>query len=302
MSGKAAEENMLRRKALEFCQDELFDSTLYAALAAREKNRERRKILEELSRQEHRHYRFWAKIAGQDCRPRGRAKLALYLAMRKILGLVFTIKYLEKHEKNVVEEYRETLPLLSSEEEKKTLEEIIREEEEHENKLISQIDEAIVKYMSFIVLGLADAIVEITGVHAGALGATSSTLMAGITGLIVGFSAAISMASAAYLQAKHETGKNPLFSAALTGAAYIAAVLLLALPYFTTHSMTIAFTASVTLAILLIAGFSYYSSIVFDKNFPRELAESTGLMLATALASYMFGEYLGTIFGIKPSP
>jgi VIT1/CCC1 family predicted Fe2+/Mn2+ transporter len=62
--------------------------------------------------------------------------------------------------------------------------------------------------MSFIVLGLADAIIEITCVHVGFLGVTSSTLIAGVAGLVVGFAASISMASAAYLQAKPKFQPN----------------------------------------------------------------------------------------------
>ncbi len=292
----------LREKAIEFCRDEAFDAALYKRLAVAEKNAERKRILEELSEQESRHREFWARVAGlpssRECGEPSRAKLALYTLMRRLFGLTFTIKFLERHEESVVEEYKQVLPMLSGED-RRVLEEIIREEEEHESKLISQLDEAIVRYMSFIVLGLADAIVEITGVHAGALGATSNTLMAGVTGLIVGFSAAISMASAAYLQAKHEIGRSPVFSAVVTGAAYIAAVVLLALPYFMLHDMLQAFTASIIAAIGLIAGFSYYGSVVFERSFSREVLESTGLMLATALGSYLFGEYLGSVFGIR---
>ena len=282
----------------EYCVDEAFDSLLYQLLASREKNPERRRILLELSRQEAEHRDFWERILGRKCRGVSRLKLYFYLFLRLVFGLTFTIKFLEKHEERVVEEYKSVLKFLG-ERDRVVLERIIKDEEEHEAKLIGQIDEAIVRYMSFIVLGLADAIVEITGVHAGALGVTSSTIMAGITGLIVGFSAAISMASAAYLQAKHEAGRSPFFSSLATGIAYISAVVLLAAPYFVVHSILYAFIASLIIAVALIAGFSYYGSIVFDRSFKRELAESTSLMLATAFGSYLFGEYLGSVFGVR---
>ena len=60
---------------------------------------------------------------------------------------------------------------------------------------------------------------------------TSRTIVAGVAGLIVGVSAAVSMASAAYIQAKHEMGKSPKFSALITGLAYITAVVALSTPY-----------------------------------------------------------------------
>ncbi len=164
---------------------------------------------------------------------------------------------------------------------------------------MSQINEGVVKYMSFIVLGLADAIVEISGVHAGFLGVTDSTLIAGVAGLVVGFAAAISMAAAAYLQAKHDIEKSATISAIATGIAYIGAVSLLASPYFFTHNMIIAFTVSTLLAVLLTAGFTYYGAVVFERKFAREFIESVVLIMATAFGAFLFGELLGSIFGIR---
>jgi len=68
--------------------------------------------------------------------------------------------------------------------------------EQHERAFMKHIDVRMVRYLSFIILGFADAIVEITGVRAGFLGVTSPTLIAG---LVVGFAAARSMGSAPYL-------------------------------------------------------------------------------------------------------
>ena len=164
---------------------------------------------------------------------------------------------------------------------------------------MSELNEGVVRYIGFIALGLADAVVEITGVHAGFLGATTTTLAAGIAGLIVGLSAAISMAAAAYIQAKHESVKNPIPSALATGIAYIAAVVLLAAPYFITHSNILAFVVSVILAFVLVVAFTFYSSVINESNFKRELVESTVVLFATALVSYLFGSMLGKIFGLQ---
>ncbi|MCE4614254.1 MAG: VIT1/CCC1 family protein [Desulfurococcales archaeon] len=286
-------------KVREFCIDEYRDHIVYKTLARREKDIDRRKILEKLSEEEYKHYLFWKKVIGGECRARiGTSYLWIVTLSRIILGLTFTLKMLERGEEKTIAEYRGYLSNLGGEERQK-LEEIIKDEETHESSLMSQINEAVVRYMSFIVLGLADAIVEITGVHAGFLGVTSSTTVAGIAGLVVGFSAAISMASAAYLQAKHDFEKNPISSALVTGFSYISAVVVLASPYFTTHNMLIAFLVSVSFAITLIATFTFYGSVVFDKKFLREFIESTGLMLGTAFSAYFFGEILGVYFGVR---
>jgi len=287
------------KEAEEFCKDEYVDYMIYSYLAKHEKKPHLKRIVEKLAQDELRHYEFWKKLVGKDCAQKvPKWYLVGIRLMRKVMGLTFTLKWLEKHEESVIERYKAFLPNLEGPL-REELEKIIAEEEEHENKLMSSIEETMVKYMSFIVLGLADAIVEITGVHAGMLGVTTSTIIAGVTGLVVGFSAAISMSSAAYLQAKHDPERHPLTSAVLTGIAYILAVVLLALPYFATHNMAVAFTASILLGIGLIAYFTYYSAVVFDRNFTREFLESSGLMIATAFGAFLFGEALGQLFGLQ---
>jgi VIT1/CCC1 family predicted Fe2+/Mn2+ transporter len=49
----------------------------------------------------------------------------------------------------------------------RVLQKIIECEEMRERAFMRQIDEGRVRYLGFIVLGLADAIVEVTGVRAG---------------------------------------------------------------------------------------------------------------------------------------
>lgn len=284
-------------KPLLYCMDEYIDYTVYKELAKREKNEERRKLLEKLSQQEYKHYKFWKKYA-PEYKERSTWHVFLMILIRKIFGLTFTLKFLERHEGKVIEEYKkfaDKLPL----DDRNEFEEIINDEISHEKAFMDQINEGVVKYMSFIVLGLADAIVEISGVHAGFLGVTDSTLIAGVAGLVVGFAAAISMAAAAYLQAKHDIEKSAVISAIATGIAYIGAVSLLASPYFFTHDMIIAFTASTLLAILLTAGFTYYGAVVFERKFTREFIESVVLIMGTAFGAFLFGNLLGNIFGIR---
>lgn len=282
-----------------YIQDEYADSLLYRDLASREKDPANKAVLEKLAQQEHGHYLFWKKFA-PSYEPRVNPSFLLnFRLMRRIFGLVFTIKFLERHEHVVIEEYKKVLEELSGQD-KADLEKIIADEKEHEKFFIAQIQETVITYIGFIALGLADAIVEITGVHAGFLGVTSSTLFAGISGLIVGFSAAISMGSAAYLQAKQDPHRSPWMSAVITGISYMLSVILLAVPYFFTHHMVYAFAFSTLVGIMLIAFLSFYSAVVFDRRFWRELLETVALMLMTAVATFLLGTFLGEAFGIHP--
>ncbi|ABM81009.1 universally conserved protein [Hyperthermus butylicus DSM 5456] len=287
----------LLRSAEEFCRDELYSSMIYRALAEIEKDPHRRKLLEKIAEQEYEHYLFWRKLLGRDCSV-GRPRVGLMAAGYRLLGPAFTLRLLERGERETIRKYREMLLHLPGAERAK-LEEIIRDEKEHERRLLEELEDARIKYLGYVALGLADAIVEITGVHTGFLGATSNTIVAGVAGLVVGFSAAMSMAGAAYIQAKHSKEENPPVSAIVTGISYILSVVLLALPYFLTKSMLLSFTASILVGITLTGAFTYYSTVIQEKPFTRELAESTALLLGTAAASYAFGELLGTILGIK---
>ena len=286
-----------------YCDDEFTDHLVYKKLSAIEKTESNRQMLLRLSEQEQVHFKFWSNYL-DGYHPRVKKYFIFtMLVFRRLLGLTFTVKLLERHEDKVIQEYKrfaETIPL----QERERLNSIIDDEEEHEKFFVSQINESVVKYMSFIVLGLADAIVEITGVHAGFLGVTSSTLIAGIAGLVVGVAAASSMASAAYLQSKQvhpnqEQTRSPIISAITTGIAYISTVIILALPYFFTEGMAYAFGVSVALALAMTAFFTFYSSVILEKKFARELLEGVGLTLGTAFITFMFGSWLGSFFGIS---
>jgi VIT1/CCC1 family predicted Fe2+/Mn2+ transporter len=288
----------LKDRAVLFLDDEYFDSAVYSILSRNELNPERKELLQQLADTEKEHYCFWKEITGKEAKEPGRFRIRLLLLMRKLAGLTFTMKFLELHEHEVVEEYRRWLPELDGKQRERLIS-ILKDEEEHESYFMSQVDEAIVRYIGFVALGLSDAIIEITGVHAGFLGVMGSTLVAGIAGLIVGFAASISMGVAAYLKAKSEKRLSPVTSAFITSGTYLLSVILLAAPYFLTPSMITAFSVSVSLAILMSVGFTFYVSVVNETNFKREVLENTLLLLGTAVATYFFGNLLGAIFGVQ---
>lgn len=276
-------------------QNELTEHLVYHKLAMREKNPENRALLEKLSTQEKTHYEFWKSLVhNSDPKPHPIGLYGIPL-LRTMFGITFTTKFLETHEKSSIEAYTSMLATIPASH-RERLESIIKDEQSHEQGLIGRLRERRIAYIGFIALGLADAIVEITGVHAGFLGVTGSTFVAGISGIIVGFAAAISMGSAAYIQAKQDTGKSAIISGFTTWASYFLSVIFLATPYFFITTMITAFAVSTSIGILLLAAFTFFGSVVFDRNFWREIAESVGLMLGTALATYILGTAVGKIF------
>lgn len=288
----------MRERFITFARTELTEHLVYAHLAGFEKHEENRAWLEKLSAQELEHYKFWQSLIPEIKVQPYPFSLRIMPLMRRILGVTFSTKFLESNEKRAIETYKmiaETIP----EDHRAALHQIIEDEKTHEQALIGKLQEKRVAYIGFIALGLADAIVEITGVHAGFLGITGSTLIAGVSGIIVGTSAAISMGSAAYIQAKQDTEKSAIVSGFATGLTYLASVILLAMPYFFVHEMLPAFVASTTVGVALLAAFTFYSAVVFDRKFWREFGESTFLMLVTALITFILGKVINDVFHIS---
>ncbi|MEG2082956.1 MAG: rubrerythrin family protein, partial [Oscillospiraceae bacterium] len=69
---------------------------------------------------------------------------------------------------------------------------ISHEEEIHENALIEMLDEERLQYVGSMVLGLNDALVELTGTIAGMTFALMNTRLVALSGIITGVSATLS--------------------------------------------------------------------------------------------------------------
>lgn len=281
------------------CKDEYTDYVVYKRLADRtnSKNPKLKEVLSKLSTIEYGHYEFWSKYASRKDVKVGTGLIYLILLIKIIFGTTFAIRFLEKHETATIAKYKAVAHLIP-EADKSAFQNIIHEELEHENEFANQVQGSVVKYISFIVLGLADAIVEISGIHAGSLGIYKLTELTGLAGIVAGAAASIAMASAAYAQAKQGFQGSASISAVFTGVSYFISAVILALPYFFTKDMTSAIFTSVVLAIIIIAFISYYNSIVSQGKFAKDFLELVGITLGATVALYFFGELVRSIFGI----
>lgn len=283
-----------------YALDELFDSELYVRLAAQERNEANKKLLEELARVERSHYEFWVNIAGEkvELGPWERLKLAALLAAARVMGKTFIIKLLEGREASTVEEYERAASSLKGEP-LDGLKTIIEDERRHELEFANQIDEVIVRQLGSIALGISDAIIELTGVLLGFAGYAASSTQVAVAGLIVGVSAALSMAAAAYAQARHEKGKSPALSATFTGTFYLLTVLLLVAPLFLGLRVQAAVAVSMLTALALLSVLSLYGSVLLERSFVREFLESALVVLAVAFIGYAIGaaarEFIGVV-------
>jgi vacuolar iron transporter family protein len=279
-------------------RDEITDYTTYKRLASSEKSQGNRDMFEKLSAMEYKHYDLWMKYRpqGTEIGPK-KATVYLVLFLRRIFGASFAIKFLEKRESTTVKRY-EVLKSSVPSEDQDAFQSMIEDEKEHETAFADLVAGTYVKYISFVVLGLADALVEIAGIHAGSLGIYKSTELTGLAGIVAGAAASLAMASAAFAQAKQGFKGSPVLAAGYTGGSYFVAAVVLALPYFLTRSMFTALALSLTLGVAMIAFSTWYNSILSGGRFARDFAELAGVMLGATLVLYVFGNLIRLAFGI----
>jgi len=99
--------------------------------------------------------------------------------------------------------------------------------------LLDTLDKRCDRYISAIVLGLNDALVEMTGALAGFTMALHDNRLIALAGLTTGVAATLSMAASEFLAKKADpAARHPYTAAIYTGTTYLITVALLLLPFF----------------------------------------------------------------------
>lgn len=265
-------------------QNELTESVIYAEIAKFAKGEENKKTLIRLSEEEKMHYEIWKKYTGVEMKPQ-RGKVFRFKMLARIFGFTFAVKLMENGESNAQEEYG----ILSGEVEESA--HIRAQEEEHEAALLEMLDEERLQYVGSMVLGMNDALVELTGSLAGFTFAMQNTRLIALSGLIMGISATFSMASSEFLAARSEGRSDAFKSCCYTGIAYLITVALLIAPYLLMNNeqyLTALFTM-IGIVILIIAGFTYYISVAKGEKFKPRFLEMSLISIGVAVVSFFVG-------------
>ncbi|MDH7507944.1 MAG: VIT1/CCC1 transporter family protein [Methanomassiliicoccales archaeon] len=272
---------------------EITEYCVYKTLAKTCKSENNRKILEEIANDELTHYRFLKTLIGKDTFP-NKYQVAKYCLLSKIFGLTFALKLMEKNERSAEDVYKKISNLMPE------VKDIIEDEDRHESLLISLIDEDRLKYTGSIVLGLNDALVELTGTLAGFTLAFEKTKIIAMAGLIAGIAASFSMGISEYLSTKADNdGKNPMRASGYTTIAYMLTVFLLIIPFLLFSSSLVALSVTILNAIIVIFIFTYYISIAKDLPFKRRFVEMAGLSLGIAALTFAIGFVVRELFNIN---
>ena len=274
-------------------QNELTESVVYEQIAHFAKGEENKKTLLRLAAEERAHYEIWKKYTGIEMKPQ-KGKVFKYKLLARILGFTFAVKLMENGESGAQKEYE-----LLVEEVQESIS-IRKQEEEHEAALLEMLDEESLQYVGSMVLGMNDALVELTGSLAGFTFALAQTRLVAISGLIVGISATFSMASSEFLSAKSEGRSDAFKSCAYTGVAYLITVILLILPYFLLgdDQYLVALFSMIAIVILIIAGFTYYISVAKGEKFKPRFLEMSLISIGVAVVSFVVGTLAERFLGV----
>lgn len=283
----------LKRRLVKAQRNEITEYHVYQRLARRETNPHNRDVLRRIGQEEKRHYDFWAERTGRHPAPR-RRRVWKYVALARLLGLTFAAKLMERGEQKAEANYEDITRSLPE------AREVMADEQRHENELTALIDEERLRYMGSVVLGLSDALVELTGALAGLTLALRHAPLIALTGSITGIAAAMSMAASEYLSTKadEDEKKSPLKAALYTGLAYILTVGVLVLPFIVLAEAIAALGITLAAALLVILGFAFYSAVARDLPLGRRFGEMAGLSLGVAAVSFGIGYLLRVLVGI----
>lgn len=273
--------------------DELTGVVLYAYMARREKNEANRRLLETMAADEASHAALWQGYTGEALRP-SRAKILGMKILTVILGFTFVVKTMQKGESLAQETYAQMgdeLPEAAA---------VLADERRHEQELYGMLDEERLHYVGAMVLGLNDALVELTGAIAGVTFALANTRLVALTGIITGVSATLSMAASNFLAERADGSRNALKSSVYTGAAYLVTVALLVLPYllFPTRMYAAAFAVMIVIVILIILFFNYYISVAKEEPFLRRFSEMAIISLSVAVISFLIAIAAKKLLGL----
>ncbi|MFW6107861.1 MAG: VIT1/CCC1 transporter family protein [bacterium] len=284
----------LRRQLLHAQENEITEYHVYRSLAAREKDRQNRQVLNEIAEDERRHYEFWKEKTGEDVGPRTWDRIK-YTWLARLAGLTFAVKLMERGEERAEQNYAHLTEQLAE------AADIAADEGRHEDELLEMIDEQRLRYVGSIVLGLSDALVELTGALAGLTLALGDGRLIAMTGLITGIAASLSMAASEYLstRAEQDHEKHAGLASLYTGGAYVVTVGLLILPFLLVPVPLLALGWSLAHAVLVILAFTFYVSVARDTPFGHRFAEMAGLCLGVAVVSFGVGYLVRVLFGVE---
>jgi len=277
---------------------EATEAEVYRRLAKMQKNPVNKSILEGIALEEERHEAVIAKMTGEEVKA-DRGKVARQIVLARLFGFTFSVKMMEATERDAASEYREL-----------GLHEIAEEEEAHEENMIGMLDEERLRYSGSVVLGMSDALVELTGALAGLTFALQDLSLVALAGLVTGIAAAFSMGASEYLSSRTEKkSESPVKAAFFTWISYLLTVLMLVAPFLIFQADSPEFhglgphvqalICTFAIGLLIVAFFNFYLSVIEEASFKSRFLEMAGILGVVSMISYGIGIALRGALGVE---
>ena len=155
-------------------------------------------------------------------------------------------------------------------------------------------------FMSAVVLGLNDALVEMTGALAGFTMVLQNNRLIMLAGFTTGIAATLSMAASEFFSQKAQAdGGQARLAAAYTGIAYLITVLLLLLPFMLLPEPLLALALCMVIACLIILVFTWVDSLLHGTRFLRGFLQMSGISFGVAAAIFLLSWAVRVWLGIE---
>jgi len=283
----------LKKDIVRFQNSEITEYHIYKRLSKRIKNPQNRAVLLQIAHEEKEHAAFWETITQMPSRI-NTFKIWWYVFITRLFGLTFGIRLMEQGETDAQKTYENIVSQIPD------AKYILQEEDKHEQQLINLLKEKKLNYIGSVVLGLNDALVELTGALAGLTFALQNTRLIAIVGLITGIAASFSMAASEYLSNRADgLNDKALTSSLSTGITYISTVVLLIAPYFIFSNHIVCLVATLSIAILIILVFNFYISVAKGYNFKKRFLEMAIISLGVSALSFGIGFVVRKTLGVS---
>ena len=292
--GKLAQVNTsLYKRVLKAQRYTVVAKEVFRRLSETTQGEQNKKIFARMANEETEHLAYLQSITGKDVGSQA-SQIKRFFVEVKVFGFTFSCRRLHFHKQFSNKVYAE-LALLDP-----TAEAIYQRSLKHEEELLGFIDEERLHYVGAIVLGLNDALVEITGALAGVTFSLCNTKVVALTGIVTGISATLSMAASNYLAVKADGTNDAMKSGVVTGGSYLAAVVLLVLPYLILPDQMYAPAFWIMLAevILILLGFNYYLAVANATPFWKRFLQMAIVSMGVALIAFLIGLLAKDLLGI----
>ncbi len=279
-------------QARRFARASLRHYQIYDTLRAYEKDEHLRDLLAELARITKDEFAFWGRkgmVRGdQATRP---LFVHGYVLLRRVLGVTMATHLVINRERARLAHFEAYCVDCLDLDERKAVEAMIA----RSMALVPASEDPRYRFFSYVVLGFNDALIELTGALVGFSFALRDPKVVTVAGLISGITAAASIAASAYLEAEHESGKDPHRAAFYTGLSYLGVASLLVTPFIVTGSVVWGTIVMLVIALMLVFVLALYSSVVLGKAYLHQVRQILILSLGVAFVAFSVG-YLLNLF------